>query len=151
MESGDQNVLNSMNKGITLENASIILKNLELAGIETFIYILLGTPDEDYVSAKKTVDYIIKHHTSITYLNVAIFNMPVGSEISKSQPTFDFSDADLTLYTGFNHPKGWNRKEVRTFLKKEFKNIPEIKTILSRTPPIFNANHTAFLKEDNTK
>lgn len=149
LESGDQDVLDKMNKGIHLKDVVIILKNLKNVGIETFIYLLFGTPSEDYTSAKKTMDFIIKYHNYITYLNMAIFNLPVDSDIAREQETYKFSDADLTLYSGFNHPKGWNRKDVRNFFKKEFKCNQYIKDILNRTPPIFNANHSYFLKGKN--
>lgn len=144
LESGDQNVLNSMNKGIDLEDVTIILENLKAAGISTFIYLLFGTPEEDYESAKKTLSFILKHSAAITYLNLAIFNMPIDSSISKSVETFGFSNADLSLYSGFRHPKGWNRDVVRSFLNKEFKSAPEVKIILKRTPPVFNSNHSPF-------
>jgi len=147
LESGDQKVLDSMNKGIELQDVVIILKNLKEAGIKTFIYILFGTPAEDYKSAIKTMDFLIKFHSYITYLNMAIFNLPINSEISRQQDTYNFSDADLTLYSGFNHPKGWNRKNIRDFLKKELKQKEKIKDILNRTPPIFNANHAYFFND----
>lgn len=147
LESGDQKVLDSMNKGNDLEDVKVILHNLKEAGIKTFIYLLFGTPEEDYESAKKTMDFVLEHHERITYLNMAIFNLPVDSELARTQKTYKFSDADLTLYSGFEHPKGWNRKEVRNFFKKELKQHPAFKKILSRTPPIFNANHAYFLKD----
>lgn len=146
LESGDQSVLDSMNKGIHLDDVVIILKNLKEAGIKTFIYLLFGTPAEDYVSAKKTMDFVVEYQGYITYLNLAIFNLPINSDIAREQDTYKFSNADLTLYSGFNHPKGWNRRNVRDFFKKEFKPNKYIKQILSRTPPIFNANHAYFLE-----
>jgi len=148
LESGDQKVLDSMNKGINLSDAKIILKNLYNANIKTFIYLLFGTPEEDYNSAKKTLEFILENHKYITYLNLAIFNLPIDSDLAKKQQTFNLSEADLALYTGFKHPKGWNRKDVRDFLNNEFKTNRIIKDILYKTPPVFNANHTYSLKDN---
>ncbi|MBN2618486.1 MAG: radical SAM protein [Spirochaetales bacterium] len=147
LESGNQDVLNFMNKGIDLKNVSIILNNLKKADIKTFIYILFGTPYENYSSAKDTLNYVLEHNELITYLNVALFNLPLGSELAKEYSTYDYTPTDLSLYSGFIHPNGWNRKEVRTFINEEIKTKPEIKKILNRTLPIYNANHAFFLKD----
>lgn len=144
LESGDQDVLNAMKKGILLEDASIILENLYLSGIKTFVYILFGTPEEDRDAALRTRDYIIKHHKYITYLNLAIFNLPINSEISSRLELYNLSESDLGLYAGFKHPKGWNKPEIRKFISKEFESVQEIRNIIKRTPPNFNANHGTF-------
>jgi hypothetical protein len=47
--------------------------------------------------------------------------MPVcGPEVAQFE-TSSFYEGDLSLYTDFSHPEGWNRKEVRMFLDNEFK------------------------------
>ncbi len=150
LESGDQKVLNSINKGIVLDDVKIILKNLKSAGIKTYIYILLGTPVEDYNSARKTMNFIEEHSEKITFLNVAIFNMPINNNEFAINNIFHYSDADLSLYKGFKHPLGWNRAEIRKFLKEEFNQNPWIREIIKRTPPQFNSNHAPFLTTLNT-
>ena len=44
IESGDQQVLDQMNKGIELEMISQVLRALKSAGILTYVYLLFGTP-----------------------------------------------------------------------------------------------------------
>ncbi len=44
IESGDQEVLDRLNKGIDLPTASAVLKSLKKAGIATYVYLLFGTP-----------------------------------------------------------------------------------------------------------
>lgn len=144
LESGDQEVLNALDKGVNLEDVPPILQNLKEAGIKTFVYILLGTPVEDYNSARKTLDFIVKHAPYINYLNVAIYNQPIGSREFALEKEFSYSTADLSLYRGFEHPKGWNRGTIRKFLKDEFNHNSKIREILNRTPPQFGANHGAF-------
>ena len=145
LESGDQDVLDSLKKGINLEQVSIILKNLKDAGIKTFIYIMFGTPAEDRTAAFRTRDFVLSHSAYIDYLNVSIFNMPVGSEEALNLKTRSFYEGDLALYREFVHPAGWNRGEIREFLSREFKKVPELREILKRTPPVFTSSHAALL------
>jgi hypothetical protein len=62
--------------------------------------------------------------------------------------TKSFYEGDLSLYTGFDHPKGWSRPLIRQFLDKEFKRHPAIAPILRRDPPVFTSNHAPFFVMD---
>ncbi|MDG4475267.1 B12-binding domain-containing radical SAM protein [Thiovibrio frasassiensis] len=144
LESGDQDVLNAMNKGQDLALIETVLQNLAAAGIATYIYLLFGTPSESLAEARRTLDFVTRHHSAITFLNLAVFNMPIGSPEAPSVARSAFYGGDLSLYTDFEHPKGWTRKEIRKFLDQEFKRHPDIARILQRDPPIFTSNHAAF-------
>ena len=52
IESGDQKVLERMEKGIDLDVASRALKALREAGIATYVYLLFGTPGESRQEAR---------------------------------------------------------------------------------------------------
>jgi radical SAM superfamily enzyme YgiQ (UPF0313 family) len=144
LESGDQEVLDSLNKGINLTEASQALKTLKRAGIATYVYLIFGTIAENYASAKKTRDFVIKHCDDIDFLNLAIFNLPVyGPEVEKVEAK-NFYDGDLSLYTDFLHPQGWNRNQVREFLDKEFTRHPAIASIIRKDAPFFTSNHAPF-------
>lgn len=145
IESGDQRVLDVLKKGTQIQSILRILENLKKAGISTYIYLLFGTPEESYENAKTTRDFIQRHHDLITFLNLAIFNMPINSPEHSQVKTGLFYEGDLSLYTSFEHPHGWNRKEVRSFLDKEVKRVPEIAAIIRRDPPFFTSNHAPFL------
>ncbi|MCB2183725.1 MAG: radical SAM protein [Desulfobulbaceae bacterium] len=144
LESGDQNVLDSMDKGIDLEMASKVMIALQSAGIATYVYLLFGTPSESLPEARRTLDFVVRHHAAITFLNLAVFNMPVCGPDAAALATSDFYEGDLSLYTDFQHPKGWGRKEVRRFLDREFKRHPAVAEILRRDPPHFTSNHAPF-------
>jgi len=147
LESGDQTVLDALQKGIQLEEASLTLKNLKKAGIATYLYLLFGTPSEGLPEARRTLEFVVKHHESIDFLNLSIFNMPIyGPEVEQIE-TRAFYEGDLSLYTGFDHPKGWSRPLVRQFLDKEFRRHPAITPILRRDPPVFTSNHAPFFSE----
>ena len=144
LESGDQGVLDSMQKGIDLETASSALMTLKKAGIASYVYLLFGTPAETVQEARRTLEFVIRHKEEISFLNLAIFNMPVcGPEAGKFQ-TSSFYEGDLSLYTDFLHPKGWDRKQVRRFLDSEFKRNKAVAEILRREPSIFTSNHAPF-------
>ena len=144
LESGDQGVLDALDKGINLKEASVALKNLRDASIVTYIYLLFGTPSETYIEAKSTLDYVIEHQKYIGYLNLAIFNMPAYGPDAACMDTTDFYSGELALYRQFKHPGGWERKDVRKFLDREFRRNPEIQAILRRDPPVFTSNHAPF-------
>jgi radical SAM superfamily enzyme YgiQ (UPF0313 family) len=151
LESGDQAVLDYLQKGVRLEEASSVLRNLKKAGIATYVYLLFGTPPEGRVEAKKTLDFVVNHHDCIGFLNLALFNMPVWGPEARQMETKAFYEGDLSLYTSFDHPKGWSRQLIRQFLDKEFKRHPAIAPILRRDPPVFTSNHAPFFLMDEMK
>jgi radical SAM superfamily enzyme YgiQ (UPF0313 family) len=144
LESGDQTVLDTLQKGIHLEEVSAALRNLKKAGISTYLYLLFGTPPESLIEARRTLEFVVKHHDCIGFLNLAIFNMPIHSPEARQMETKFFYEGDLSLYASFNHPKGWSRQFIRQFLDREFKRHPAISPILRRDPPVFTSNHAPF-------
>jgi len=144
LESGNQNVLDSMEKGIDLHLASTVLENLHAAGIATYVYLLFGTPAESLTEAEQTLSFVKKHHKFITFLNLAIFNLPRYSMETSQLMVSDFYNGDLSIYSNFSHPKGWNRREIRHFLDTRFKRDADIGAILKRDPPFFTSNHAPF-------
>ncbi|HEY6012011.1 MAG TPA: radical SAM protein, partial [Nitrospirota bacterium] len=144
LESGDQGVLDKLGKGIDLETASLVLQNLRSAGIAAYVYLLFGTPVETVVEARKTLEFVVRHRDAITFLNLAVFNMPICGRDSAQVETGLFYEGDLSLYSGFRHPAGWDRMHVRQFLDREFKKHPVVSGILKNDPPVFTSNHAAF-------
>jgi hypothetical protein len=144
IESGDQSVLDRLHKGIDLDLAGRILDNLREAGIGVYGYLLFGTPAEDLAAAHRTLTFVLQHHAALGFLNLAVFNMPLfGDEVAEHETEL-FYEGDLSLYTGFKHPKGWGRGEVRRFLRQEFTRPSEIAAIIRRDPPQFTSNHASF-------
>ncbi len=144
IESGDQYVLDKLQKGIHIDTASVVLRTLKKAGIGTYVYLIFGTPAETEASAQKTLAFTVKHRDSIDFLNLAIFNMPICGATDPKIETRSFYDGDLSLYTDFIHPAGWDRKRVRLFLKNEFRRHPAVAEILKNDPPVFTSNHAPF-------
>ena len=149
IESGDQHVLDAMQKGVGLSQVSRALKALAKAGIATYAYLLFGTPYEAERGARATLSFVAKHSQYITFMNVAIFNLPVNSPDARGLELKTFYEGDLSLYTDFVHPKGWDRRTVRAFLDREFKKDPAIRQIVQRQPPFFTSNHAPFFAINN--
>jgi len=57
-ESGSQDMLNLMNKGITVEQIRQTISNLAGAGIKTTLYVLVGHPGETEEDFQKTLDLV---------------------------------------------------------------------------------------------
>jgi hypothetical protein len=144
LESGDQELLDRIGKGTRLEEIETILANLKSASIGVYAYILFGTPSEDGASALRTRDFVAAHADEIAFLNVAIFNLPQAGTEARGLSTRPYHEGELSLYREFEHPRGWNRSEVRRFLKEDFESSNAIRSILSRSPPIFTSSHAPF-------
>lgn len=143
LESGCQSVLDKEGKGIELALAERVLKSLKAAGIASYVYLLFGTPSESEIEARKTLDFTVRLHRAIDYLNVAVFNLPLTGKGRADLEIIPHGD-DLSLYAAFRHPKGWDRSQVRRFLDREFRRHPAIAEILRRDPPLFTSNHAPF-------
>ncbi len=150
LESGDEGVIEREGKGTGVALASRVLRNLAGAGIAVYAYLLFGTPSETERQAQKTLEFVVEHHDAIDFMNVAIFNMPIHSPDGQEFHKHAHYDGDLSLYTGFTHPGGWNRKQVREFVEKRFKRQKEIGAVLGRVPPYFTSNHASFFKHSPT-
>jgi len=148
LESGDQRVLEALEKGLSLEKAARALAALKQAGVATYVYLLFGTPPETKASAEKTLNFVAAHSGSIDFLNVALFNLPVHCAEAGTLELRPFYDGDLALYADFVHPLGWDRRAVRLFLDREFRRHPAIRPIILRQPPLFTSNHAPFFRMD---
>lgn len=144
LESGDQGVLDALEKGIRVDEASRALRALKEAGVGTYVYLLFGTPAENADAAKRTLAFAAKHAELIDYLNLAVFNLPADSEEAGRLKLRTFYEGDLSLYADFEHPRGWGRREVRDFLDREFRRHPAVAPIVRRQPPFFTSNHAPF-------
>jgi radical SAM superfamily enzyme YgiQ (UPF0313 family) len=148
LESGSQRVLDAFGKGIDLGVAKRALGALKQAGIATYVYLLFGTPWEGRADAALTLEITADHHEEISFLNLAVFNLPAHSPESDTLETHSFYEGDLSLYRNFSHPAGWQRRDVRQFIDKEFKRHPEVAAIIRRDPPVFTSSHAPFFVMD---
>lgn len=57
IESGDQGLLNNINKGVTLEQARQIFQWTKAVGIQTLAFFMIGLPGETQATMQKTIDF----------------------------------------------------------------------------------------------
>jgi len=151
LESGSQKVLDRLGKGITLARVTRVLANLAAAGIASFVYIMLGTPDETQADAELTLAFLQQHATEIGFLNLAIMNLPSASGLLDQPQDYGIISSEprsahqpLGLYRTFSSASGWNRAAARRFLTQRILATAEIRQIVQRTPPLFTSNHAVF-------
>ena len=145
VESGDQQVLDALNKGVRVETVSRALQTIHAAGIGVYAYLLFGTPAENLERARRTLAFTRAHADCMDFLNLSVFNLPALSEESQGLETADFYPGDLSLYQEFVHPQGWHRRRVRRFLEKEFRQPASLRAIIKQEPPFFTSNHAPFI------
>ncbi len=117
-ESGDDDVLNSLNKGIEMKTTKLALELLNKAGIVTEASFMVGFPEETWDSVKKTIAAAI-------YLNpdVAVFPIvtpwpytPMYKEMKDRIRVFDYSKYNLV--TPIIEPLQMTLEEVTQALAK---------------------------------
>jgi hypothetical protein len=151
LESGSQQVLDRLGKGVRIEAAAKILKNLAAAGIASFVYIMLGTPGETEADAEMTLTFLERHASEIGFLNISIMNLPRASGLLENPEQYGIAASEpitagnpLGLYQKFSSDSDWNRGTARRFLDRRLLGAPAIRAIVKRTPPLFTSNHAVF-------
>jgi hypothetical protein len=147
LESGSQKVLDGFCKGIDLKIAQQVLENLKYAGIAAYVYLLFGTPWEIESDAEKTLEFTVRNSEAISFLNLAIFNLPAFGSQTDVLDTTPLDTGDLFLYRRFEHPKGWDRRNIRRFLENRFRRHPAVSPIIRNDPPVFTSNHAPFFAQ----
>lgn len=158
LESGSQQVLDRLGKGVRLESASRILKNLAAAGIASYVYILLGTPGETEADAEMTLAFLEAHASEIGFLNISIMNLPRASGLLEKPEQYGIAasepiaaDNPLGLYQKFQPKNDWDRAAARRFLERRLLGSAVIRAIVNRNPPLFTSNHAIFFAESVLK
>lgn len=158
LESGSQRVLDRLRKGVQLATAIRILNNLHAAGIYTYVYIMLGTPGETAEDAELTLAFLEEHAEKISFLNLAIMNLPRSSGLLDNPQQYGITESNLQdekgtlgLYHQFETVGNWDRAAARRFLVNRLQTSPKIREIIQRTPPLFTSNHAFFFANNLSK
>ena len=154
LESGSQPLLDRMEKGTRVVDASAILSNLSRAGIAAYVYVMFGAPGETESDAERTRSFLADHAGEIGFLNLSILNLPRGASwpgIAEGSATGEeggFLDevAPLGLYRRTPTSDGWGRAQARRFLQQRILGDPVLRAIAARTPPWFGDSHAFFFR-----
>jgi len=98
IESGDQKVLNAINKSTTVERNKQVLKWAKEIGLPVKAYIMVGNPGETWDSVQKTIDFI--KETGPEYYSVFTFIPLPGCEFYHSAEKYGikFRTTDWNQY-----------------------------------------------------
>ena len=125
IESGDQNILDRVGKGITLYETEKAVRLAKKSGIDTFGFFILGMSDETKESMRKTIDFAKKLPLDLAKFDICIPypGTPYYEELKATGKirSFDWSkynchQTDEPLY---NHPNlDW--PTITTYYKRAF-------------------------------
>lgn len=81
VESGNQNILDYYNKGVSLEQTEKTFKNCRDVGITTLAQLIVGAPQESLKTVKSTADFAIK--IKADYMSMNFLTPYFGTEVAK--------------------------------------------------------------------
>jgi len=144
-------LLDRYDKGLDPAEAERVLCAAAEAGVRTYLYLLFGLPGETEADRESTLEMIARCEGKVDFLNLSIFNLPRYSELTERAVEFGLElgefpeDAQLQLYRPFTVNGEVPRGAARRFLSRRFKNHPQIRPALLRTPRWLRAAHLALM------
>ncbi len=147
LESGCPRVLQSMEKGTDLEDASAILNTCHANGIRAFVMLFIGFPRETYEEAEETLHFLLRHHLYIRHIAATKFVLEHQSPVYQRAESFgviplpNLPAEDLKTFSDYEVDAGLNLEEAREFVC-ELRSHAQIKkladqNVLSRTHFLF--------------
>lgn len=103
IESGSQQMVDNMNKGINLENAKYVIKKLYENGIPVKLYIMHGYPGENIETSMQTVQYLNNLKQYIHRISLYRFVPLPGSPVFSEGKLNKLDWTDYTIYDNNNH------------------------------------------------
>lgn len=125
LESGNQKILNKLQKGITIEQTKKALEITHGVGIRTKGFFILGTPFETKETAQQTIDFIKK--VALDDFHMTYFTPFPGTEIYKKEiknkKFYQNRWSEMNEWTPIFIPKGWGNGELVDFSKRAFREF----------------------------
>lgn len=122
IESGNQNILDNINKKLELEKVPEILKMVKESGIETWGFFILGLPNEDMDTINNTINFAVNN--SFDRAQFCIFTPLPGSDIFNQwnkQGNLDWKKFNFfnIVYT----PENMTPEDLKKLHKKAFRKF----------------------------
>ena len=125
IESGDQEVLDRLQKGITIEEIKEALKMTHEVGIKSKGFFILGTPFETKATAERTIEFMKEialddfHMTYFTpFPGTAIYNNQI-----KNKKFYEKEWSKMNEWTPTFIPTGFSSDELIALSKKAFREF----------------------------
>lgn len=81
LESGSQEMLDHMDKGMTVEDAHTVLRNCDEAGIAAHVFSIVGFPEETEAQARKTLQFFLDSAASLEHPRHSFDIHPFGLDL----------------------------------------------------------------------
>lgn len=142
VESGNQNVLDSVRKGITLDQLESSFQLAKELGIETWGFFLLGLPGEDAETINDTIDFAIKLDPCIAKFHILkpYPKSDVYDQLRRDGLLFDTNYRNYGIHTRPVHRLptvsgdellAWQKKAYRRFYLRPTKILKSIARVKS--------------------
>jgi len=95
LESGNQRVLDLMDKGTKIEEVAQVLKGAHEAGIANHVYVICGFPTETTEEFADTIYFLDQNKAYISAIHRSVFSLEQGSPISKDLQKFSIEEVWL--------------------------------------------------------
>lgn len=127
VESGNQGILNSLKKDITLEKTAEAFKLTREAGIETVAYFLLGSPQETSETIHETIEFakkidpdFVQFSIATAYPGTELYDLAVEEGlVPKKWEEYVYADLKSIDNPGFG-TKALSREELGAWNKKAY-------------------------------
>ncbi len=103
IESGSQQMVDNMNKGINLEKAKSVIRKLHENGIPVKLYIMHGYPGENLETSIQTIQYLTSLRQYIHRISLYRFVPLPGSPVFEEGKLNKLDWTDYTIYDNNNH------------------------------------------------
>lgn len=140
IESGNQSVLDSMNKGIKISDVKIQLKNCKEVGIKTICMFFVGFPTEEKWQSESTFNFIRDNKNNITFATIGVFTLEKNSDVYNNFKNYGIEyieKYDIDLYHESPNYKLLRESNISTYrsrynlLKDIYANNKDIEGIFT--------------------
>ncbi|MBL0385146.1 B12-binding domain-containing radical SAM protein [Tumebacillus sp. ITR2] len=116
-ESGNQRILNLINKGTQIQSVEEVIKNFSEAGIAVQIMGFTGFPGETMEEAKESIDFLMETRSQWTFGGLGRFMLTQGAIVAKQPEEFGvtevgaYQNEDVPRSLHYLHPEKRTKEE----------------------------------------
>jgi len=96
VESGNQSILDKMQKGTNVNDIKAILKESHANGIINTVFIMFGFPGESKIELLDTIKFIKENDANIDLVSTSVFGLHKGSKIYNNPQEFGITEIKET-------------------------------------------------------
>ncbi|MBD3203967.1 radical SAM protein [Candidatus Woesearchaeota archaeon] len=153
IESGSQKILDSLQKGITIDQVKKAVEMIKKAKIECNAFFMIGFPQETEQDIKKTIALI--KQLDVSNISLSIFTPYPGSELYLQSKEMGLIE-DNTNYALYSHQSPYNffnknisRKKYKKYLKEMAIVVDRKNNRLSRKINFLRVRSSFYLQNPN--